>query len=224
MNPGCCHCVALGQRFGRFWRRVREEWHQAAGLDRREDGPGLDPRQLLDDHVDGREERRPERRRIHVREARELLGGDARHLLRGVGLAHRASVGAGASWLRPLLPAARSGAEPRSRSRAGDLVGARGFEPPTTSPPGLPGASVSVRGRWMYARTAHPFGSRVRGRAPLLLPALLPAVTLMPTLGQVGRGEVRNRVIGPPGRRSPGRPAGAGFERERRPGLGPKGS
>jgi len=53
------------------------------------------------------------------------------------------------------------------------LVGAAGFEPTTTSPPGLPVASAGVRWRSVYARLAFYSGPRVRVRAPLLLTAML---------------------------------------------------
>jgi hypothetical protein len=54
------------------------------------------------------------------------------------------------------------------------LVGAAGFEPTTTSPPGLATASANVRRWYSHPRTGQTFGSADRGCSPPLLPALLP--------------------------------------------------
>jgi hypothetical protein len=50
------------------------------------------------------------------------------------------------------------------------LVGAAGFEPTTTSPPGLAILSAGVRGVLDCARTGHLDGRNDRGRPPLLVP------------------------------------------------------
>ena len=55
------------------------------------------------------------------------------------------------------------------------MVGAAGFEPTTTSPPGSPIACAGVRWRRMYARTGHMFRSRFRGPAPLLVTTFVSA-------------------------------------------------
>jgi hypothetical protein len=55
-----------------------------------------------------------------------------------------------------------------------EMVGAAGFEPTTTSPPGLAIVSAGVRGGVEYARTGHLFDGSDRGRPPLLVPSLVP--------------------------------------------------
>ena len=90
MKPGCCQCVALGmirrstsarivgEGLGSLGRVLREQRAERSGLDRGQHGLRFDRLEVVGDPVDHGVRRRAERLRVHVGQALDLLGVEAR--------------------------------------------------------------------------------------------------------------------------------------------------